>query len=101
MTWLVRNLEDAGHQVLTCDKPLVVHSGLYDSKSLLALPLSPTHAFFAAHDEATLNNVARARATKLVSLLNSDVAKQAMRLIVGDAEHRFIQRHLPKAAGGN
>jgi hypothetical protein len=58
MHWTRHVLKNSKFQLLTSDRPIIMPLGLGDSRAYVALPVSPTVLFVAAHDPAFARSLA-------------------------------------------
>lgn len=86
MSWLIRDLRAASVSLLTSDRPLFCSGGIDDTECLLALPVSPTKVFLAAHSTALLNRIAAETPTSLAKMLNDTRACQAEKYVYATDE---------------
>ena len=78
--WHVVNFERSSKPLLTSDKPCVFTMGLDKSNCVIALPLSPHHAFFAFRSESEAQrSLMNSRISCLAAALNDSVVRQARR----------------------
>jgi len=96
MHWWIEDVSGANVQLLTSDRPLWVSTGLMKPNCLLALPLSPTHIFFASRNRDLQAALHREGANRLARRCNESLATQAARFVYGKAEAAFIDRRLGK-----
>lgn len=94
MNWWMEDVSGANVQLLTSDRPLWVSTGLMKPNCLLALPLSPTHIFFASRNGDLQTALHRVGTNRLARRCNESIASQAARFVYGRAEAAFIDRRL-------
>ena len=81
MQWRVINFENSSSDLITSDNPCFIHA-LGTPECLLALPLSPRAAFFAAQDLTYINHTAsKPDRSHLAKTLNRTIAIQASKYI--------------------
>jgi hypothetical protein len=70
--WSVRVLvKHSKFYLLTSDRPIIMPVGLADQSAYIALPVSPTLLFVAAHDPAFGRSLAGRKHTELAKVLNN------------------------------
>lgn len=99
MTWHPLNFSDGRHRLLSSDRPCVFTAGIDDSNCIIALPLSPRHAFVAFyHDSQAQAALRRHGPTVIAAALNQNVVGQAKERAYcysnGDAPEGFYRKHL-------
>jgi len=57
MTKRVFHLKGSKHELLTCDRPLIMTNGLGDPTCILMLAIGPRHLFVATHSEQRMQDV--------------------------------------------
>jgi|SRR5579862_442930 len=99
MHWTRHELTEAKVPTMTSDRPIVMPFGLADRRAYIALPVSPTILFVAAHDTDFAKTVASWNKTKLVKELNKAVVCQARQFVWGtdDSQLDFVRRHIATA----
>jgi hypothetical protein len=66
MHWTRHDLKNSKFRLLTSDRPIIMPLGLGDPRAYIALPVSPTVLFVAAHDPAFARSLAGLKQTELV-----------------------------------
>jgi Protein of unknown function (DUF4238) len=99
MHWTRHNLKHSKLPLLTSDRPLVMPLGLGDPGAYIALAVSPSVLFVAAHDQRFAGSVVRWKHTELVKVLNRAVVSQARKFVwaTDDSQLEFIRRHIGTA----
>jgi Protein of unknown function (DUF4238) len=98
-SWNIVNFERSSKLLLSSDRPCVYTEGLDKPDCIIALPLSPRHAFFAfrpnSRAQRRLMNIP---ISKLAAKLNDNVVRQAVTRAYceppGDAPDVFFLRRL-------
>ena len=96
MHWTRHPLEHSKFPLLTSDRPIIMPWGLGDTRAYIALPVSPTVLFVAAHDPAFARSLAGLKQTELVEVLNMAVVCQARKFVwaTDDSRLEFVRRHI-------
>jgi hypothetical protein len=99
MHWTRHDLKNSKFQLLTSDRPFIMPLGLGDPRAYIALPVSPTVLFVAAHDPAFARSLAGLKQTELVWVLNKEVVSQARKFVwaTDDSQLEFVRRHIGTA----
>jgi len=99
MHWTRHVLKNSKLQLLTSDRPIIMPFGLGDPRAYIALPVSPTVLFVAAHDPAFARSLAGLKQTELVAVLNEAVVCQARKFVwaTDDSQLEFVRRHIGTA----
>ncbi len=97
VTWGIRSVHPAKYNLLIGDRPLIL-AGTFETRFLLALPISPTKLFFAFNDERTFANVRAYEQDAFVKATNtSTVAAAESYVYATDAvQQPFVQKLLRK-----
>ena len=93
LTWIVRDVSDASTKLLIGDNPFERIGDLYKPRTLISIPLSPTHVFFASDARDILSKLKAATAKEVVRASNVSTLTTAMKFAYGDAEPQFVDRH--------
>jgi hypothetical protein len=99
LIWLCLDVSKSSRTLLTSDRPLIFPIGLHRSECVVALPLSPTHAFFAFHANS-INHIAIMRETpdKLAAQMNRYVTNQSDQRVyaraANDVPQSFLLKHM-------
>lgn len=99
--WFTSEFSQSQFSLLASDRPLVMTTGLQRAGCVIALPLGPRLAFFAARDRSLIEHVVQRRSsTELARALNGSVVSQAYRHVYGidSSQLRFVERNLQKVA---
>jgi hypothetical protein len=76
-SWGVKSLAPGEGTFVLADRPLVRRGGPGDSRTLWALPLTPTKAFIAAAESRHLNELLRATGPRFAKAMNSESVRRA------------------------
>lgn len=81
--------------LMTSDRPVVFTTGLGNPDCIIAMPLSPTVAFFATKDPARLGRLLAHPPRGLVGRLNYHVLTQAKDFVyaLDDSQRRYVEKH--------
>jgi Protein of unknown function (DUF4238) len=101
-SWHIVNFGTSSKLLLSSDRPCVYTEGLDKPDCVIALPLSPRHAFFAFRPNSRAQrSLANAPISKLAARLNDNVVSQAVTRAYcqggGDAPDAFFLRRLGRA----
>jgi len=77
-TWGIRAVRSARFDLLIGDKPVIV-AGTFERAFLLALPISPSKAFFALNSRGILENLRKHGHDKFVKAMNTSTVEAAER----------------------
>jgi hypothetical protein len=99
MHWTRHPLEHSKFPLLTSDRPIIMPWGLGDPRAYIALPVSPTVLFVAAHDPTFARSLAGLKQTELVWVLNSEVVCQARKFVwaTDESQLELVRRHIGTA----
>jgi Protein of unknown function (DUF4238) len=99
MHWTRHNLGRSRIKLITSDRPIHMPFGLSDRRAYIALPVSPTLLFLAAHDNGLATSIARQEQTGVAKLLNKVVVSQARQYVwaTDSSQLEFVRRHLSTA----
>lgn len=75
--WMTVNFDASTKPLLTSDRPCVWTFGLDDPHCIIALPLSPRHAFFAFPSDGVRQKIMERPTSSLAADLNDSVVRQA------------------------
>ena len=81
MHWTRHNLEHSKLHLLTSDRPIVMPFGLADQRAYIALPVSPSVLFVAAHDQHAFTRRFCRKHTEVVKKINKSVVCQARQFV--------------------
>ncbi|MBV8466752.1 MAG: DUF4238 domain-containing protein [Burkholderiales bacterium] len=100
MSWWVSSFAASSVDLLTSDSPLIIDPILDDARCVIALPLAPRMAFFAAYTEEVARGIKAQNITKLAKDMNHMVVRQARTTVIAshDGHREFIRRRLNKPA---
>ncbi|MGL4090698.1 DUF4238 domain-containing protein [Agrobacterium cavarae] len=98
--WLVRDVSAAPRRLLLGDNPFERVGDLYKPRTLISIPLSPTHVFFGSDAPDIVEHLAKLPAREVVKASNVSTLSTARKFVYGDAERGFIEQYLPVTAGG-
>lgn len=94
LQWLVRDLTIAPCRLLLSDNPFHRVGNLYEQRTLISIPLSPTHIFLASDAIDIVQHFDRMPAMDVVKASNQSTLRSAKRFVYGDAERDFVERYL-------
>lgn len=96
LQWHVRDVGSSSRKLLLGDDPFCRVNDLYKPRTLIAMPLSPTHVFFGTDAGDIVQNVMRAKSSReIVNGMNIETLQKAKQFVYGDAERSFIDKYLP------
>lgn len=102
MDWWVIDFSSGAVSLVTSDRPFVMTTPLKEERCVIALPIGPRHAFFAArHARLITRTLEKKGITGLAKALNESIVVQAARHVYGqDESHmRFVERRLETIDG--
>jgi len=101
MHWAVLMTDEADHELLTSDRPLVHTQSLNARDSHLMLPIGPRRLFAAAHEREFINYLQSWGINALVKRVNEYVVGSADRYVFGtdDRQLRFVQNRMSTDRG--
>ena len=99
LRWLVRDVSAARRRLLLGDNPFERVFDLYKPRTLISIPLSPMHVFFASDAPDIVEHLAKLSAREVVKASNVSTLTTAKKFVYGDAEREFIEQYLPVTAG--
>ena len=96
MQWILVELPDAKHELLTSDRPLVRPMGFDSAQAYLAMPLSPRKLWLAAHTDYYKRGLKNVDQNAVVREINRAVVSQAREFVWGtDASQlSFVKKHM-------
>jgi hypothetical protein len=99
MHWTRHALKNSKYHLHTSDRPIIMPAGLADRRAYIALPVSPTVLFVAAHDPAFGRSLAGWKHTELVKVINKAVVCQARKFVwaTDDFQLEFVRRYIGSA----
>lgn len=92
--WLVRDVSASTRRLLLGDNPFERVGDLYQPRTLISIPLSPTHVFFGSDASEIVEHLANLPAREVVKANNVSTLSTARKFVYGDAEREFIEQHL-------
>ena len=100
MFWAVADCKSATHTLFTSDRPLVQLLGLGHPNCVIALPLSPRHAFLAANREAVLTRLVGANVSMFAKQFNENILRQAVDYVYSaeDGHQAYVRKRLIRPA---
>jgi hypothetical protein len=100
MYWWTQRFDGATVDLLTSDRPLIVTPPLNHPRCVIALPLTPHLAFFAAHSLEVAKRVGSTPASRLARALNQETVRLADRQMYGAnaRQTEFVRRRFPMPA---
>ena len=98
MMWVVVDVSKSKHPLMTSDRPVVMPLGLGDPDCHIALPISPTKLFIAAHTDR-FKQLKPGQETTVVKAINKAVVAQAREFVwaVDDSQLTFVEKHMGTA----
>ncbi|RJT35064.1 hypothetical protein D3227_22415 [Mesorhizobium waimense] len=87
-------VRNCSRPLLLGDDPLERIGDLYRPKCLINLPLSPSHAFFAANDRSVTEKIERLTDRRVVDATNISTISTAKKFVYGNAEPSFVEQYL-------
>lgn len=96
--WHLRTFRQEDRNLIIGDHPCIFTRGMDDPDLVIALPISPTRAFFAIRSERALDRIRRHSSRDLVTAINeSTVAQARVRVYATDSSSkRFIENRLAR-----
>lgn len=94
--WNVVDVSRAPRRLMLGDNPFLRVGDLYKPRTVISIPLSPTHIFFGSDALDIVEHFAALPARELVKRCNIDVLTTAQKFAYGEAEREFVDRHLLK-----
>lgn len=94
LKWLVKDVTTASRRLLLGDNPFERIGDLYRSRTVISLPLTPTHIFVASDAHDILDQFARMPARDVIKANNQSSLINAKKFVYGEAERSFIDRYL-------
>jgi hypothetical protein len=98
LRWLVKDVSASQRRLLLGDNPFERVGDLYKPRTLISIPLSPTHVFFGSDALDIIDHLANLPAREVVKASNVSTLTTARKFVYGDAERAFIDQHLPQAS---
>jgi hypothetical protein len=94
LEWIVRDVSSASRLLLLGDDPFERFGDLFKAGTVISIPLSPTHVFFATDAQDVAVGVLRRPARKIVVERNVWTLNNAKKFTYGEAECSFVDRYL-------
>ncbi|TRC89694.1 DUF4238 domain-containing protein [Mesorhizobium sp. WSM4310] len=96
LEWSVLTTDNAKHELLTSDRPVIHSDGLNHAGSHLIVPMGPRRLFIAVKDRSLIAKVRSAGQDKLVRAVNDFVVSNATVTVCGrtDSQLQFIQNRM-------
>lgn len=96
MQWTTLDMSASRHELLTGDMPHLRFNGLKHPRCAILFPLSPTKVFIATHDRGVESQINLQSKTKVVNLINDNVARSAECFVYARTKDhlRFIENRL-------
>lgn len=93
MKWWLWDVAMAPHDLLIADNPCIFSAGIDDPDLIIALPISPTKAFFATQSKKTAEGLRNSNPRDVVTRLNESSINQAqVRIYARNKSHlRFVR----------
>jgi hypothetical protein len=98
MKWVVVDVSKSKLPLMTSDRPVVMPHGLDHPDCHIALPISPTKLFIAAHTDR-FKQLKPGQETVVVKAINKAVVAQAREFVwaVDDSQLAFVEKHMGTA----
>lgn len=98
MYWWTHNFQGASVSLLTSDRPLMIVPSLDEPTCIMALPLSPTLAFFATHQLKVAKKITSIPLSRLARAVNQETVRLANQFVFSQNQNQeiFIRRHFAK-----
>lgn len=98
MEWSVFTVDNAKHDLLTSDRPVIHTNSLNHPDSHLAVPIGPRRLFVAAKERRLLGKLKQTSQDELVRASNEFVVSNATVVVCGRSESQlnFIQKRMGK-----
>jgi hypothetical protein len=98
MKWVIVDVSKSKLPLMTSDRPVVMPLGLGDPDCHIALPISPTKLFIAAHNDR-FKQLKPGQETTVVKAINKAVVVQASEFVwaVDDSQLAFVEKHMGSA----
>lgn len=94
LKWFVRDFSSSSRRLLLGDDPFNRVNDLYQARTLVAVPLSPTHAFFGTAAPDIQDNVLCKPPREVVRSMNIETLTTAKQFAYGEAERSFVEQYL-------
>lgn len=97
VTWGIRSVEPARHNLLIGDHPLIL-VGAFEREFLLAIPIAPRKLFFAYNDPASFGKMLEFGVDELVKRANVSTVEAAERYVFATSasQESFVKKYLRK-----
>ncbi|MGL4961467.1 MAG: DUF4238 domain-containing protein [Inquilinus sp.] len=99
LEWIVRDVSSALRPLLLGDDPFERIGGLFEPRTLISIPLSPTHVFFGTDARDVAEGIRRRPADEIADASNISTLTTAKKFAYGKAERAFVDRHLLRSDG--
>lgn len=96
LSWLIKDVSSASRRLLLGDNPFERIGDLYKPRTLISIPLSPTHVFFGSDALDIIDHLVTLSAREIVKASNVSTLNTSKKFVYGDAERQFIEQHLPR-----
>lgn len=98
MHWSVHVIKNPRHGFVTGDHPIMISNGLGNERGFIALPISPSRLFLAAHNRKVIDAFKTQRDNSLEQALNDACTVQSHHVIIAtdDRQTTFIDRRFLK-----
>jgi hypothetical protein len=96
MEWCVVDVSKSTHRLIIGDNPLIVTMAMSEEKCLIALPISPSHIFFASRMSSYWEAIKKMSFNQLVNIMNDEMVGVARKEVYAtDGSHkRFVENRL-------
>jgi hypothetical protein len=99
MQWMVLQLHNPPHTLLTSDRPVVMSNGIGHSDAFILLPMTPVQLFLAVNTENTFRRIdALLNTGQFLGFMNNAMVRQARKYVYGqtDSQLRFVENRLTR-----
>ena len=100
LNWFVKDVSNASNKLLLGDNPFHRVGGLYKTRTLISMPISPTHLFLASDAADIIRHFDETASRDIVTLRNQDTLTSAKKFVYGNAERSFLEKYLPMIDSG-
>ncbi|WP_457301306.1 DUF4238 domain-containing protein [Phyllobacterium sp. P5_D12] len=94
LTWLVRDLSSSNKRLMLGDDPFERINELYKPRTLISIPLSPTHVFFGTDAHDVVERISRMTPSEIIRASNISTLTTAKKFAYGSAEPDFVDKYL-------
>jgi hypothetical protein len=94
LRWLVKDVSSSPCRLLLGDNPFERVGDLYKPRTLISIPLSPTHVFFGSDALDIIENLVKLPVREIIKASNVSTLTTARKHVYGSGERDFIERYL-------